>query len=83
MRRAELGKSVASTLRSLRALDGIGDEVDDVVIPPELGEVFERKVDRPRSCAGAAQLAELIELSLSAAHAVRMHRRADVPPRWD
>ena len=83
MRGAQLGKPVASTLGRLEAIDGFGDEVDDVVVPAEVGEVFERKIDRPRDRAGTAQLAELIELSLSAAHSMRMRPRADAPPRWD
>lgn len=83
MRRAQLGESPASTLGRVRAFDGLGDEVENVIIPSEVGEVFERKVDRPRDRAGSAQRAELVELSLSAAHAVRMRRRADAPLRSD
>lgn len=79
MRGAQLGESVASTLSCLWALDGLGDEVEDVVIPPEVGKVFERQVYRPRNCARAAEVTELVEMSLSAGHAVRMRSRADVP----
>ena len=62
-------------------LDGRGEQVDDVVVSAELIEVFERQVDRPGQRAGPAQVTEFVELSLTAAHAVTIHLRADSPPR--
>jgi hypothetical protein len=77
LRLAELRESVAHPLRRLRALDGIGEQGDDVVISPELGEVFEREVDRAGHRFGATQVAEFVELSLSAGHEATIEQRAD------
>jgi hypothetical protein len=60
-------------------LDGGGEQVDDVVVSPEVREVFEREVDRANHGARAAQVTEFVELSLSAAHTVTMRPRADFP----
>jgi hypothetical protein len=69
VRQAQLGESVASTIRRVRTLDGVGQQVDDVLLSPEVGEVFEREVDGADHPTGAAQVTEFVELSLSAAHA--------------
>jgi hypothetical protein len=79
VRRAQLGESVANTLRRLRVLDRVSEHVNNVIVSPEVGEVFERQVDRPCHRAGAAQLTKFVELSLSARHAVRLRRFADRP----
>ena len=83
MRLAQLGKSVTSTLSCLRVFDGIGEKVDDVVVSPELREMFERQIYRADHGAGAAQVTEFVELSLSAGHASTLHPRADPPLHWD
>jgi hypothetical protein len=83
MRRTQLGEPMTSTLSRLHLLDGLGEQVDDVVVSPEVGEMFEREVDRPDNCAGATQVAEFVELSLPAGHASRIHPRADLPLHWD
>ena len=74
---------MANTLVRGRVLEGRGEQIEDVVVSPELGEVFEREIDRTVRCASTAQVAELGELSLSAGHVVRIHRRADFPLHWD
>jgi hypothetical protein len=43
-----------------------------------VGEVFEREVDRADHCASAAQVTELVELSLSTGHAATIPLPADV-----
>ena len=78
-RRAHLGESVASTLGRLCALDGAGEQGDDVVVSPKVGEVFECEVDRADHRAGVAQVTEFVELSLSAGHAVTIRPGADSP----
>ena len=80
---AQLSESLASTPSDIRVFDGVGEQVDDVVVSPEVGEVFERQVDRTDHRAGAAQVAEFVELSLSAGHATTIHPRADPPLHWD
>jgi hypothetical protein len=79
MRLAQLRKSETSTVSCLREFDGIGEKVDDVVVSPELSEVFERQIDRADHGAGPAQVTEFVELSLSAGHASTLHLRADRP----
>ncbi len=79
VRRAQLGETVPSTLGRLRVLDGAGEQVDDVVVSPEMGEVLECEVDRAHDRAGAAQVTKFIELSLSAGHVVTIRPRADSP----
>ena len=54
-------RSGASTLSRPCVLDGLGDQVDDVVVLPEAGEVFEREVDRADYHAGAAQVMQFVE----------------------
>ena len=83
MRLAQLGKSVTSTVSCLRVLDGIGEKVDDVVVAPELSEVFERQIDRADHGTRAAQVTKFVELSLSAGHARTLHPPADPPLHCD
>ena len=68
-----------STPGDVGDLDGLGEQVDELIVAPEMGEVFERQVDRPRHRAAAAQVAKLVELSLSAGHGATIHPRADAP----
>lgn len=82
MQRPQLTESVTSTLSRGRVLDGLGEQIEDVVVSPELGEVFEREIDRTDRCARTAQVTEFVELSLSAGHAVTIHRDADFPLHW-
>ena len=50
-------------------VDGLGEEVDDTVVTPEGGEVFERQVNRPGNVTRGAQRSQLVDLSLLAGHA--------------
>jgi len=59
--------------------EGFGEQDDDVVVSPEFSEVLEREVDGVAHRTASAQVAELVELSLSAGHAGTMRRRADLP----
>jgi hypothetical protein len=72
MRRAQLGEPAASTPGRPSVLDGVGEQFDDVIVRPEVGEVLEREVDRAEDRAAAAELTELVQLSLSAGHAARV-----------
>jgi hypothetical protein len=81
--RTQLSESLASTLGRLHVRDGVGDQLDDFVVSPEVGEVFEREVDRADHRARAAQVTEFVELSLSAGHAVTIRPRADSPLHRD
>jgi hypothetical protein len=77
LREVQLGESTANVVRCLRALDRVGEQEHDVVVPPEVGEMLEREIDRAGHCTAATQLAKLVELSLSAGHRVTMRLRAD------
>lgn len=83
MRRTQLSESLTSTPSGIGMLDGLGEQVDDLVVSPEVGEMFERQVDRTEQCAGAAQVAKLVDLSLLAAHAPTIHPRPDAPLHFD
>jgi hypothetical protein len=48
-----------------------------------VGEVLEGQVDRTHHRAGRTQVAELVELSLTAGHAATIHPRADAPLHFD
>jgi len=50
VRRAQLGEALASTCSDIGAVQGPSEQVDDLVITSEVGEVLERQVDRPRDC---------------------------------
>jgi hypothetical protein len=64
-------------------LDGQGQQLDDLVVAPEVGEVLEGQVDRMHHRAGRTQVAKLVELSLTAGHATTIHPRADAPLHFD
>lgn len=59
-------------------LDGLGQQVDHAVVTTEAGEVLEREIDGAPHRPAPAQGTEFVELSLAAAHARSIHRRADV-----
>lgn len=79
----QLTESVARTFGRAGVLEGFGEQVEDVVVSPEVGEMFECEVDRADRCAGTAQVTKFVELSLSAGHALTIHQRADFPLHWD
>ncbi len=79
VRRTELSESSTSTPRDVRVLQSVCEHLDDLVVAPEVGEVFERQVDRTDHRAGAAQLVKLVGLSLSEGHVTTIHPRADAP----
>ena len=83
MRRTQLSESLTSTPSGIGVLDRLGEHFDDLVVAPEVGEVFERQVDRTDYCTSGAQVAKLIELSLTAGHATTIHPRADAPLHFD
>ena len=60
-------------------VDGLGEEVDDVFVAPEGGEVFERQVHRPGHLTRRAQRSQLVDLSLMAGHERTVPLRADLP----
>lgn len=63
----------------MRLVEDLGEQGDDVVVAPELREVLEREVDGTADGAGAAQVTELVELSLATGHTLTIRRRADAP----
>jgi hypothetical protein len=77
VRRTQLSESPASAASNIGLLHCVGQHFEDLVIAPEVGEVFERQVDRPHHRAGAAQVAKLVGLSLSQGHCTTIHPRAD------
>ena len=68
MRLAQLGESLVRTPGDIAVLHGLGEQKDDFVVAPEVGEVFERQVDGPGHSARAAEVAQLVGLSLSEGH---------------
>jgi hypothetical protein len=76
--RAQLCEPVTRSWRRLLTRDGIGDEVDDLVVAPEDRKVLEREIDRTDHGAAVAQVTELVELALSSGHDVTIARHADV-----
>ena len=64
---------------SRTVVDGLGEEVDDVFVAPEGGEVFERQVNRPGHLTRRAQRSELVDLSLKSGHERTVPSRADLP----
>jgi len=74
---AQLLESATHILGRSDALDRLGQEVDDVAVTPELGEVFEGEVHGACDATGSAQVPQALELSLSAAHAVTLRPHAD------
>jgi hypothetical protein len=79
VRRTQLSESPASTPSNTRVLDGPSEQLDDLVVSPEVGEVLERQVDRPDHPASGTQVSKLVELSLTLGHATTIHPRADAP----
>jgi hypothetical protein len=79
VRRAQLGEAPASVSSDAGLFDRPSEQIDDLVVSPEVGEVLERQVDRSGNSAGGAQGPKLVEFSLSPAHARTIHRRADAP----
>ena len=77
MRRTQLSESLTSTLTGIGLLDGLREQVDDLAVAPEVGEVLERQVDRTDYCANGTQVAKLVELSLTAGHVATIHHCAD------
>ena len=83
MRPTQLSESSASTPSDVWVLQSVCEHFDDLVVAPEVGEVFECQVDRADHRAGAAQVAKLVGLSLSEGHFTTIHPRADAPLHSD
>ncbi len=83
MRRTQLSESLTSRLTAIGLLDSLREQVEDLAVAPEVGEVLERQVDRTDDRAGGAQVAKLVELSLTAGHATTIHPCADAPLHFD
>ena len=79
MRRAQLGELSASPLSVIAVADCLGEQLDDLLVAPEVDEVLERQVDRTEYRADGAQLAQLGELSFTAGHVTTILPRADAP----
>ena len=60
-------------------VDCPSEQIDDVVVPPEVGEMLERQVDRTDHSAGGTQVSELVAMSLTAGHGSTIHLCADAP----
>jgi hypothetical protein len=65
------------------AFNGSAEQVDDLVVAAEVGEVLEGQVDRTDDFASGTQVAELVELSMSAGHATTIDPLADAPLHSD
>ena len=74
---AQLLESATHILGRSGALDRLGQEVDDVAVATELGEVLEGEVHGACDATGSAQVQQALKLSLSAAHAVTLRPHAD------
>ena len=70
-RGTQLAKSATDITRCLGLAHRLGEQVDDVLVEPELREVLERQIDRTRHGGPprSAENTELIELSRSPGHA--------------
>jgi hypothetical protein len=79
VRRTQLIETLASPTSDTRVVDGPSEQVNDLVVPPEVGEVLERQINRPDHSTSGTQVSKLIELSLTAGHATTIHSRADAP----
>jgi hypothetical protein len=79
VRPTQLIEALARTPSDTRVLDGPSEQVDDLVISPEVGKVLERQVDRPDHSASGTQVSKLVELTLTTGHARTIHPRADAP----
>jgi hypothetical protein len=77
VRRTQFNEALASRPGDIRVLDGPSEQVDDLPVSPEVGEVLERQVDRSGHSAIGTEVSKLVELSLTAGHATTIHPRAD------
>jgi hypothetical protein len=77
LRAAQLAESAANLAWCPRVLERGCEHVHNGGITPEVGEMFERQVDRAGDGAAPAKVAKFGELSLSKRHAVIVGRRAD------
>ena len=77
MGRTQLGETLARSPSETRVLDGPIEQVDDLVVSPEVGKVLERQINRPANSAGCTQVSKFVEVSLTAGHATTIHPRAD------
>jgi hypothetical protein len=78
----QLGEPSAYVVARRLGIDRGGEQREDGVISTEHREVLEREVDGARDDAGAAQFAQLVELSLAAGHDTTMRRSADRTLRY-
>ena len=83
MRRAQLGEALAGVPGDGGFVECPCEQIDDLVVASEMGEVLERQVDRPGNSAYGTQGSKLVELSLTTAHASTIHGRADAPLHSD
>jgi hypothetical protein len=83
VRRTQLCESLTSTSGGVGMLDRLGEQGNNLVVAPEVDEVFERQVDRTDYCTSGTQVAKLVELSLTAGHATTIHPRPDAPLHFD
>jgi hypothetical protein len=83
VRRAQLGESMTTPPRDVGTLDCLGDQVDDLVVSTEVGEMLERQVDRTSNHACGTQVSKLVELSFTAGHVPTIRPRADAPLHSD
>lgn len=72
-----------SSASGIAVLHCLGEQSDDLVVAPEVVEVFERQIDRTDDRANRAQVAKLVELSFTPGHVTTIHRRADAPLNSD
>jgi hypothetical protein len=83
VRRTQLSEPLASAPSNTRVLDGLCEQVDDLVVSPEAGEVFKPQVDRTDQSASGTQISKLVQLSLTAGHATTIDPPADAPLHSD
>ncbi len=66
LRGAQLEESPAAILGNTGVVDGSGQQFDDLVVSPEVGEVLERQVDGANHPATGTQFSKLVAISLTA-----------------
>ena len=66
MGRTQLVEQSTGAGGRIAAIDRLSDQADDLLVTTELAEVFECEIDRAPDCARGTQVAELVELSLTA-----------------
>jgi hypothetical protein len=69
---------LADGITNRMVVDRSGEEADDPLVTPERGEVLEGEIHRPGHVTGVAQRAQLVDLSLAAAHDRSVTDRADL-----